>query len=626
MPLPPQESKPADPVAQPETLALRPAQSPPAHLVEFLCGYTGEELNAVARRLGLATRYGKKAVVAGAIATAVTYDLSHVVATLTADEQAVLREAAATGGRIDPLKFEARYGTRWPIKTQWEYPRKESPLLAFGRFDEDDLFALGPGLDRSLHELLGEPPPLTIRVADRVPVALRVSPRWGGGASEKRPVHVSEGEPRALAEARRVLTLVRAGKVAVTDSQRRPTEASVRRVAEVLVGGDFEVEEPAETRDQWYEAAGPIRAHAWPVLVQQCGWCQAKAGKLGLTATGTQLLSGAHAQQYRVGFGRFLRDDAFDELNRIPTIRGQGGAGKRYATRPSQRRAALVSSMSLWPPGQWVPFDEAYRLACAVEGAVSVHTRPGYLYIGERQYGHLAAHSGHLAAQYFRAFLFESLATLGVVDVAYARPHGLWPELGDCWGTDDLAFCSRYDGLLCVRLNALGAYCLGHAETYEPRPQPGGPLLSILPNREVAVVGDRGEAIAALHLLEQFAVKKGDYLWQLDRRRILDTVEAGGSVADVTDFLARNATDGMPHTVEVFLADIAAKSSAFRGIEEAMVIEMRDESDAAIVASDPEARRYCRRLGDAALVVKARDLARFRTALKKAGYALPRDL
>jgi len=62
-----------------------------------------------------------------------------------------------------------------------------------------------------------------------------------------------------------------------------------------------------------------------------------------------------------------------------------------------------------------------------------------------------------------RAFLFESLATLGLIDFAYTYPHSLWPELGDSWGIDELSFCGRYDGLLYVRLNALGAYCLGMA-------------------------------------------------------------------------------------------------------------------------------------------------------------------
>jgi hypothetical protein len=47
----------------------------------------------------------------------------------------------------------------------------------------------------------------------------------------------------------------------------------------------------------------------------------------------------------------------------------------------------------------------------------------------------------------------ESLATLGLLDVAYVYPHHLWPEFSGHWGTDDLCFCGRYDGLLYARPN-----------------------------------------------------------------------------------------------------------------------------------------------------------------------------
>jgi hypothetical protein len=44
-------------------------------------------------------------------------------------------------------------------------------------------------------------------------------------------------------------------------------------------------------------------------------------------------------------------------------------------------------------------------------------------------------------------------------------PHDLWPELRDSYGRDSHSFLGRYDGLLSVRLNALGAWCFEVAET-----------------------------------------------------------------------------------------------------------------------------------------------------------------
>ena len=39
-----------------------------------------------------------------------------------------------------------------------------------------------------------------------------------------------------------------------------------------------------------YEAAGPLRAHAWPALVQQCGWAKIKGSVLTVTAEGKELM------------------------------------------------------------------------------------------------------------------------------------------------------------------------------------------------------------------------------------------------------------------------------------------------------------------------------------------------
>ena len=82
--------------------------------------------------------------------------------------------------------------------------------------------------------------------------------------------------------------------------------------------------------------------------------------------------------------------------------------------------------------------------------------RPNF---SEKHYGSLenSGAEGSLERQYMRAFLFESMGTLGLVDVAYVRLHSLWPEFRGGWGTDDLPFCGRYDGLLYVRLNGRAA-------------------------------------------------------------------------------------------------------------------------------------------------------------------------
>lgn len=164
-------------------------------------------------------------------------------------------------------------------------------------------------------------------------------------------------------------------------------------------------------------------------------------------------------EDFREGVGRFIEDDNFDELHRINHIRGQTGRAKRYMTRPFGRRSAICNSMPGWPVGKCASIDEAHRFARASGHELETCRQPLYLSFGSFEYGHLTDDTG-VDREYLQVLLLESLGTLGLVDVAYVFPHYLWPDFRSEWGTDDDSFIGRYDGLLYVRLNRLGAYSL----------------------------------------------------------------------------------------------------------------------------------------------------------------------
>ena len=57
-----------------------------------------------------------------------------------------------------------------------------------------------------------------------------------------------------------------------------------------------------------------------------------------------------------------------------------------------------------------------------------------------------------------------------MIDVALIPPAGARYYYGGLWGTDELAYLSRYDGLMYFRITALGAYCVGTQTEYQPAP------------------------------------------------------------------------------------------------------------------------------------------------------------
>jgi hypothetical protein len=104
----------------------------------------------------------------------------------------------------------------------------------------------------------------------------------------------------ALHEVHGVLRAIQEGRSAVSDRTRQPGAPAIRALNPVLAGGDFSPEgTPGDGQDA--QDVGPIRAFAWPLLVQAAGFAQLRGTRLELTPTGRSALnSPAPAQVLRV--------------------------------------------------------------------------------------------------------------------------------------------------------------------------------------------------------------------------------------------------------------------------------------------------------------------------------------
>ena len=96
---------------------------------------------------------------------------------------------------------------------------------------------------------------------------------------------------------------------------------------------------------------------------------------------------------------------------------------------------------------------------------------------------------------------YHSDGRIPTLDVALIPPAGARYNYGDLWGTDELVYFSRYDGLMNFRITALGAYCLGSETAYQPPPVETKPVLSVLPNLEITAIDaelERGDCSVLL--------------------------------------------------------------------------------------------------------------------------------
>ena len=431
------------------------------------------------------------------------------------------------------------------------------------------------------------------------------------------PLAVRETERAAPHDLEAVLRLVESGKLSVSDRTRRPSAAATRIVAQALQVGEPYPDD---------SGIGPMSSFAWPILIQAAGLAELRGSRLALTNAGSKSLILPAADVLRKIWDRWLATRLLDELSRIDVIKGQTGKGKRGLTAVANRRQAVSDALAECPAGRWVATDELFRHMRAVGRRFEVTRDPWRLYIGDPEYGSLG-YDGYggwniLQARYALCLLFEYAATLGIVDVGYVPPAGARADFHDMWGTDDLEYLSRYDGLTFIRLTPLGAYILGSAQSYEPPALEHGSVFTLLANLDVVATGD-GLTFADRIVLERYAQRTSDRVWRLDRDLLLAVAEQGESMADVRVFLAARAATQLPPSVVSLLDDVADRMHRFVDRGAMRVIDCADAALVLRLANDRATRGLCIAAGEHRLLVPAGSEQAFRRAVRRLGYAVP---
>ena len=289
------------------------------------------------------------------------------------------------------------------------------------------------------------------------------------------------------------------------------------------------------------------------------------------------------------------------------------------------RRAAIDEILRLCSVGAWIDVDDISRFMQATGHTFDVTHNPWKLYISDQQYGSLG-HDGYhsweiLQFRYLLCFLFEYAAALGIIDVAYIEPTEARNDFGDLWGTDDLEFLSRYDGLLCFRVTSLGAWCLGLADDYTPAPIQPSVRLSVLPGLQVNVVGGNLSPEEAL-TLDTWAVEATDKSWQLDRQKAVAAIEKGRDIAELRAFLQTREDQPLPEAVESFIKITEKQGKAMKISSAALLIDCENEEIAIMIATRKETAGLCLRAGDRQLVIRLENEEKFRTQIRTLGFGM----
>jgi hypothetical protein len=542
-------------------------------------------------------------------------------------QQAAVTEATHSAEDFEAPVFRAKYGSDpdWGEKSRYGEMQKPSLLCLFihhgGLMPRD--------LKRRLQAFVPPPRLPEVHTADELPATVSQTysvydyeSRRSQRQTDEIEIVRCETEHAAQHDVRAVLRLIDAGKVRASDRTKQVTAAGAKAITGMLQGGDFYP--PEENADKWTTDPGPMKAFAWPLILQNAGLAELAGTKLQLTPTGKKALSSPPHEVIHKCWTRWLKTTLLDEFNRVHAIKGQ--TKKRALTAVIGRRDVIVKALKACPTHKWLAFDEFSRFMRASGFKFEVARDSWSLYISDPNYGSLG-YEGYggwhiLQERYMMAFLFEYAATLGLIDTAYIHPSGARSDYGRMWGADDLDCLSRYDGLLYLRVNGLGAWCLGLAPEYTPSPLEERLALKVLPNMEIVATEPLppGDAL----VLDQFTEQTSDAVWRIDRARLLTAAEQGHAIEHMEAFLKARSGGEMPENVRVFFREAADRASCLADRGTARLIEAQDAALAQLIANDSALRSLCTLAGERHIVVPEENESAFRRALHKLGYGLPR--
>jgi len=419
----------------------------------------------------------------------------------------------------------------------------------------------------------------------------------------------------AQANLRAVLNLVATGRLRCSQTSRRPAAATVAAIVDVLDGGDFYPDEP-------------IAAFAWPLILQAGGLAELAGTRLQLTDRGRAALAKPAAATLRRLWRSWVTTTVLDEFNRIDEIKGQRAAN--VLTSAKTRRKAVATALAACPCDEWIAIDDLFttmRRTRETSPTVARSERGLWkLYIVDPQYGSLG-YSGFadwpiLEGRYTLAVLFEYAATLGLIDIEYTDPAGARTDYHDNWGADDLDCLSRYDGLLAIRLNPLGAHALGLADDYQPVNNAAAPerTLKVLPTLDIVAVGD--PTAADRLILDAHAEHTSDRVWTIRTDTLLIAIETGRQLGPFITFLTDRTTHDLPEALTVLVNDVTTRATRVRDLGFVRLIECADAPLATLIARDPKIRRLCTLVGDRHLAVAAEHEPPFRRTLRTLGHTV----
>ncbi len=531
-----------------------------------------------------------------------------------------------TNGVYQPEIVRLRYG---------QAPPPPQRLWSGYRPTELDLF-----MDDSL-TILGELYPLLRVVVPkpepwRIPTQPEPPPRYEALGFERSP-----GPEVGLQDLLTVLALAGQGRLQINDRM-LPTADSIQLILENLAAGDFLLPKgsnpgtPAELNES-IRPIGLVRfllGSGMAAPGPRAGYNQV----LELKPLGWEWLARPSADLLLDALETWSRCNDFDELDRLPHLRGAAAValqatparkGDGPRPEPGKRRDRILEALSWVPQGVWLSIDDFFKAIKLWQFDFSLDREEELTAIDDSNgrkldIAELRDPWRATRGAYTLVVLWETLATLGAIDIAYTEPHHAPPFLEtptESWQRPIHPY-SRYDGLRYFRVNDLGAYLFGHTKRYLIPNSCTEPFFYIDEERRLHPTRD-----ALLPYQQQILPILGTWdpenaCYRLHKAAWLTAQQEQGTLKERRELLQARHDGPLAPAVEDWLEQTEADSTALRRGRTMLTIQVRSTEVRDAILADPELRRYSRLLDDRTLLIPSSREHAFLRRVMELGYGV----
>lgn len=503
-------------------------------------------------------------------------------------------------GSIDQVRFNMKHGD-FPYEgesTRWHWREPSAAVMAcFYAVSSDwrSVEKIPNPLMASLKQLIAKPEPDLLKTAT-LPDPL--------------PKHhtLSERERLAQSELHSLLVLLHDKQIKISEKTGVASGATLKKISESV----NEYYKSSKIDDM--KGLESVLAYGWLRLLGNSKFCK----QSGTTLVTAKKAGRNPADTIREIWQQWLGNKKEDEFRRIERIKGQNGKGKRYFTDVVKRREEIAAYLRNCPVNTWIAFGDFANFMFITGTTLKVTMESEYLYLYNPGDGELYGDCwDYLENRYLRCFLLEYAATLGLVDVVLVPPESndlydsYYDRMGEC--------LSRYDGLRYFRLTPLGQFALGVTDSYEA---------SITDTSETPLTIQRQGRIAFEHeptpweqrFLSLYADHHKGHIWKLSRKKIMETLEVGGSIDELRTFLeTREDQPFLLEDCESILKQAAANMGGVEIKEEALIVNCKTEEIAEFIVNDKVLSKWCQRLGKQQIVIPKSKEKKFRQSLNSVG-------